>query len=175
MIKTIIAFLMLPITANAFIGVSNTIFNQDYKDYNTQKIENGLSLNLNYYEPISQNYIIGISTNRLTSQFLRGEGYLVRKDNQVAIKTKTRLTTDSVGLFRRVDKYLIGGNVINARKKSSLYLNNTKIGNDEQSELLYGISIGKILDGGVLTATYIFRNEDFDLKRAINLSYAFKF
>jgi hypothetical protein len=41
--------------------------------------------------------------------------------------------------------------------------------------LLYGFSVGKILDDGVLTATYIFKNEDFDLKRAINLSYAFKF
>jgi hypothetical protein len=175
MIKTIITFLMLPITANAFIGISNTVFTQSYKDYKTQKIENGLSLNLNYYEPISENYIVGVSTNRLTSQFLRGEGYLIRKDNQVAIKTKTRLTTDSLGLFRRVDKWLIGGNIINARKKSSLYLNNTKIGKDKESELLYGLSIGKILDGGVLTATYVFKNEDFDLKRAINLSYSFKF
>ena len=105
--KIILAFLMLPLTANAFIGVSNTIFTQDYKEYNTQKIENGLSLNLNYYEPISANYIIGVSTNRLTSQFLRAEGYLIRKDNQVAIKTKTRLTTDSLGLFRRFNKYLL--------------------------------------------------------------------
>ena len=161
MIKTIITFLLLPLTANAFIGVSNTIFTQDYKDYNTQKIENGLSINLNYYKPISENYIVGVSTNRLTSQFLKAEGYLIRKDNQVAIKTKTKLTTDSVGLFRRVDKYLIGGNVINARKDSDLYLNNTKIGNNKESELLYGLSIGKILDGGVLTATYIFENEDF--------------
>jgi len=175
MIKIILAFLLLPLTANAFIGVSNTVFTQDYKDYKTQKIENGLSVNLNYYKPISANYIVGISTNRLTSQFLRAEGYLVSKSNQVAIKTKTRLTTDSVGLFRKIDKYLIGGNVINARKKSSLYLNNTKIGNNKESELLYGLSIGKILDGGVLTATYILKNEDFDLKRAINLSYAFKF
>ena len=175
MIKIIITFLLLPLTANAFIGVSNTVFTQDYKDYKTQKIENGLSLNLNYYEPISENYIVGVSTNRLTSQFLKAEGYLIRKDNQVAIKTKTKLTTDSVGLFRRVDKYLIGGNVINARKNSDLYLNNTKISSNKESELLYGISIGKILDGGVLTATYIFKNEDFDLKRAINFSYAFKF
>jgi hypothetical protein len=175
MIKTIIAFLLLPLTANAFIGVSNTVFTQDYKDYNTQKIENGLSLNLNYYKPISKKYILGISTNRLTSQFLRTEGYLIRKDNQVAIKTKTRLTSDSLGLFRRFNKYLIGGNVINARKNSDLYLKNTKIGNNKESELLYGLSIGKILDGGVLTATYIFKNEDFDLKRAINFSYAFKF
>lgn len=175
MIKTIITFLILPLTANAFIGVSNTVFTQDYKEYKTQKIENGLSLNLNYYEPISANYIIGLSTNRLTSQFLRAEGYLIRKDDQVAIKTKTRLTTDSLGLFRRVGKYLIGGNVINARKDSDLYLNNTKIGNNKESELLYGFSIGKILDGGVLTTTYIFRNKDFDLKRAINFSYAFKF
>jgi hypothetical protein len=175
MIKIILAFLMLPLTANAFIGVSTTVFTQDYKNYNTQKIENGLSLNLSYYEPISENYIIGVSTNRLTSQFLRAEGYLIRKDNQVAIKTKTRLTTDSVGLFRRIDKYLLGGNVINARKYSDLYLNNTKIGNNKESELLYGLSIGKILDDGVLTATYILKNEDFDLKRAINISYAFKF
>jgi hypothetical protein len=175
MIKTIIAFLMLPLTANAFIGVSNTTFTQNYKNYKTQKIENGLSVNLNYYKPISANYIIGVSTNRLTSQFLRAEGYLVSKSNQVALKTKTKLTTDSVGLFRRVDKWLIGGNVINARKKSSLYLNNTKIGKNKESELLYGVSFGKILDGGVLTATYVFKNEDFDLKRAINLSYAFKF
>lgn len=166
---------MLPITANAFIGVSNTTFTQSYKDYKTQKIENGLSLNLNYYKSISKNYFIGLSTNRITSQFLRAEGYLVSKSNQVAIKTKTRLTSDSVGLFRRIDKYLIGGNVINARKDSDLYLNNTKIGNTKQSELLYGLSIGKILDGGVLTATYIFRNKDFNLKRAINISYAFKF
>jgi hypothetical protein len=175
MIKTIIAFLMLPLTANAFIGVSNTTFTQNYKNYKTQKIENGLSVNLNYYKPISANYIIGVSTNRITSQFLRAEGYLVSKSNQVALKTKTKLTTDSVGLFRRVDKWLIGGNVINARKKSSLYLNNTKIGKNKESELLYGVSFGKILDGGVLTATYVFKNEDFDLKRAINLSYAFKF
>ena len=166
---------MLPLTANAFIGVSNTVFTQEYKEYNTQKIENGLSINLNYYEPISERYIIGVSTNRLTSQFLRAEGYLIRKDNQVAIKTKTRLTTDSVGLFRRVNKYLVGANIINARKNSNLYLNNTKIGNDKESELLYGFSFGKILDGGVLTATYIIKNEDFDLKRAINFSYAFKF
>jgi len=175
MIKTIITFLLLPLTANAFIGVSNTVFTQDYKDYKTQKIENGLSVNLNYYKPISANYIVGISTNRLTSQFLRAEGYLVSKSNQVAIKTKTRLTTDSLGLFRRVDKWLIGGNVINARKKTNLYLNNTKIGKNKESELLYGVSFGKILDGGVLTATYVFKNKDFDLKRAINLSYAFKF
>jgi len=176
MIKKIITFLLLPLTANAFIGVSNTVFTQDYKDYKTQKIENGLSLNLNYYQPISKKYFVGVSTNRLTSQFLRAEGYLIRKDNQVAIKTKTRLTTDSVGLFRRFNKYLVGGNVINARKKSNLYLNNTKIGNNKESELLYGLSIGKILlNGGVLTATYIFKNEDFDLKRAINFSYAFKF
>jgi len=175
MIKIIIAFLLLPLTANAFIGVSNTVFTQDYKDYNTQKIENGLSLNLSYYKPISKNYFIGLSTNRLTSQFLRSEGYLIRKDNQVAIKTKTRLTTDSLGLFRRVDKWLVGGNAINARKDSDLYLNNTKIGSNKESELLYGFSFGKILDGGVLTATYIFKNEDFDLKRAINISYAFKF
>ena len=175
MIKIIIAFLLLPLTANAFIGVSSTIFTQDYKDYKTQKIEDGFSINLNYYKPISKNYIIGISTNRLTSQFLRAEGYLIRKDNQLAIKTKTKLFTDSLGLFRRVDKYLIGGNVINARKDSDLYLNNTKIGNNKESELLYGLSIGKILDGGVLTATYIFENEDFDLKRAINFAYAFKF
>lgn len=173
MTKIILAFLLLPLTANAFIGVSNTVFTQDYKDYKTQKIENGLSLNLNYYKPISTNYLLGISTNRLTSQFLRAEGYLIRKDNQVAIKTKTRLTTDSLGLFRRVGKYLIGGNVINARKDSDLYLNNTKIGNNKESELLYGFSFGTILDGGVLTATYIFKNEDFDLKRAINISYAF--
>lgn len=173
MIKIILAFLLLPMTANAFIGVSNTVFMQEYKDYKTQKIENGLSLNLNYYKPISQNYIVGISTNRLTSQFLRAEGYLIRKDNQLAIKTKTRLTSDSLGLFRRVGKYLIGGNVINARKNSNLYLNNTKIGNAKESELLYGFSFGKILDDGVLTATYIFKNEDFDLKRAINISYAF--
>ena len=138
-------------------------------------LENSLSLNLNYYKPISKNYFIGISTNRLTSQFLRAEGYLVSKSNQVAIKTKTKLTTDSLGLFRRVNKYLIGGNVINARKDSDLYLNNTKIGNNKESELLYGLSIGKILDGGVLTATYILKNEDFDLKRAINFAYAFKF
>ena len=156
MIKIIITFLLLPMTANAFIGVSNTIFTQKYKEYNTQKIENGLSINLNYYKPISKNYINRISTNRLTSQFLKAEGYLISKSNQVAIKTKTKLTTDSVGLFRRVDKYLIGGNVINARKDSDLYLNNTKIGNNKESELLYGLSIGKILDGGVLTATYIF-------------------
>lgn len=175
MIKTIVAFLLLPITANAFIGVSSTIFTQDYKDYKTQKIEDGFSINLNYYKPISKNYIIGISTNRLTSQFLRAEGYLIRKDNQVAIKTKTKLTTDSIGLFRKIDKYLLGGNVINARKDSDLYLNNTKIGNNKESELLYGLSIGKILDGGVLTATYIFKNEDFDLKRGINFSYTFKF
>jgi hypothetical protein len=175
MIKTIIAFLILPLTANAFIGVSNTVFTQDYKDYKTQKIENGLSLNLNYYKPISKNYFIALSTNRLTSQFLRAEGYLVSKSNQVAIKTKTKLTTDSVGLFRRVDKWLMGGNVINARKKSSLYLNNTKIGSNKESELLYGFSFGKILDGGVLTATYVFENKDFDLKRAINISYAFIF
>ena len=175
MIKTIITFLLLPLTANAFIGVSNTVFTQDYKDYKTQKIENGLSVNLNYYKPISANYIVGISTNRLTSQFLRAEGYLVSKSNQVAIKTKTRLTTDSLGLFRRIDKWLIGGNVINARKKSSLYLNNTKIGSNKESELLYGVSFGKILNDGVLTATYVFKNEDFDLKRAISFSYAFKF
>ena len=175
MIKTIIAFLLLPLTANAFIGVSNTVFTQNYKDYNTQKIENGLSLNLNYYQPISKKYFVGVSTNRLTSQFLRAEGYLIRKDNQVAIKTKTRLTSDSLGLFRRFNKYLVGGNVINARKDSDLYLNNTKIGNNKESELLYGFSVGKILDGSVLTATYIFKNEDFDLKRAINISYAFKF
>ena len=175
MIKIILAFLLLPMTANAFIGVSNTTFTQKYKDYKTPKIENSLSLNLNYYKPISKNYFIGISTNRLTSQFLRAEGYLVSKSNQVAIKTKTRLTSDSVGLFRRVNKYLIGGNVINARKDSDLYLNNTKIGNNKESELLYGLSIGKILDGGVLTATYILKNEDFDLKRAINFAYAFKF
>lgn len=175
MIKIILAFLLLPLTANAFIGVSNTVFTQSYKDYKTQKIENGLSLNLNYYKPISTNYLLGISTNRLTSQFLRAESYLIRKDNQVAIKTKTRLTTDSLGLFRRVGKYLIGGNVINARKDSDLYLNNTKIGSDKESELLYGFSFGKILDGGVLTATYIFKNNDFNLKRAINISYAFKF
>ena len=175
MIKTIITFLLLPLTANAFIGVSNTVFTQDYKDYKTQKIENGLSVNLNYYKPISANYIVGISTNRLTSQFLRAEGYLVSKSNQVAIKTKTRFTTDSVGLFRRVDKWLVGGNVINARKKSSLYLNNTKIGSNKESELLYGVSFGKILNDGVLTATYVFKNEDFDLKRAISFSYAFKF
>jgi hypothetical protein len=175
MIKTIIAFLILPLTANAFIGVSNTVFTQDYKDYKTQKIENGLSLNLNYYKPISKNYFIALSTNRLTSQFLRAEGYLVSKSNQVAIKTKTKLTTDSVGLFRRVDKWLIGGNVINARKKSNLYLNNTKIGSNKESELLFGVSFGKILDGGVLTATYVFKNKDFDLKRAINFSYAFIF
>ena len=175
MIKIIIAFLLLPLTANAFIGVSTTVFNQEYKDYKTQKIENSLSVNLNYYKPISENYIIGVSTNRLTSQFLRAEGYLVSKSNQVAIKTKTRLTTDSLGLFRRVDKWLVGGNVINARKDSDLYLNNTKIGSNKESELLYGFSFGKILDGGVLTATYIFKNEDFNLKRAINISYAFKF
>jgi len=175
MIKIIITFLLLPLTANAFIGVSNTIFTQDYKDYNTQKIENGLSLNLNYYKPISENYIIGVSTNRLTSQFLKAEGYLIKKDNQVAIKTKTRLTTDSLGLFRRIDKYLIGANIINARKNSNMYLKNTKISSNKESELLYGLSIGKILDGGVLTATYIFKNEDFDLKRAINVAYAFKF
>ena len=175
MIKIILAFLLLPLTANAFIGVSSTIFTQDYKDYNTQKIENGLSLNLSYYEPVSRRWILGVSTNRLTSQFLRAEGYLIRKDNQLAIKTKTKLTTDSLGLFRRFNKYLIGGNVINARKKSNLYLNNTKIGNNKKSELLYGFSFGKILDGGVLTATYIFRNKDFDLKRAINIAYAFKF
>jgi len=166
---------MLPLTANAFIGVSNTTFTQNYKNYKTQKIENGLSVNLNYYKPISANYIIGVSTNRITSQFLRAEGYLVSKSNQVALKTKTKLTTDSVGLFRRVDKWLIGGNVINARKKSSLYLNNTKIGSNKESELLYGFSFGKILDGGVLTATYVFENKDFDLKRAINISYAFIF
>ena len=65
--------------------------------------------------------------------------------------------------------------MINARKNSDLYLNNTKISSNKESELLYGLSIGKILDGGVLTATYIFKNEDFDLKRAINFSYAFKF
>ena len=175
MIKIIITFLLLPLTANAFIGVSNTIFTQDYKDYNTQKIENGLSINLNYYKPISENYIIGVSTNRLTSQFLRAEGYLIKKDNQVAIKTKTKLTTDSVGLFRRIDKYLIGGNIINARKNSNMYLGSTKISSNKESELIYGLSIGKILDGGVLTVTYIFKNEDFDLKRAINFSYAFKF
>lgn len=175
MIKTIIAFLMLPLTAKAFIGVSNTVFTQNYKDYNTQKIENGLSLNLNYYKPISENYIVGLSTNRLTSQFLRAEGYLIRKDNQVAIKTKTRLTTDSMGLFRRINKYLVGGSVINARKNTNLYLNNTKIGKNKESELLYGFSVGKILDGGVLTATYILKNKDFNLKRAINIAYAFKF
>ena len=175
MIKTIIAFLMLPLTANAFIGVSNTVFTQSYKEYKTQKIENGLSLNLNYYQPISKKYFVGVSTNRLTSQFLRAEGYLVSKSNQVALKTKTKLTTDSLGLFRRFNKYLIGGNVINARKNSDLYQNNTKIGNNKESELIYGLSIGKILDGGVLTATYIFRNKDFDLKRAINIAYAFKF
>jgi hypothetical protein len=175
MIKLIITFLLLlPLTANAFIGVSNTVFTQEYKDYHTQKIENGLSLNLNYYKPISSNYIIGVSTNRLTSQFLRAEGYLIRKDNQLAIKTKTKLTSDSLGIFRRFKKYLVGGNIINARKDSDLYLNNTKIGNNKESELLYGFSIGKILDSGVLTATYIFKNEDFDLKRAINFSYAFK-
>tara|TARA_Y100000401_G_scaffold29233_2_gene21280 strand:+ start:1329 stop:1856 length:528 start_codon:yes stop_codon:yes gene_type:complete len=175
MIKTIIAFLLLPLTANAFIGVSNTVFAQDYKEYNTQKIENGLSLNLNYYKPISEKYIIGVSTNRLTSQFLRAEGYLIRKDDKVAIKTKTKLTTDSIGLFRGFNKYLVGGNVINARKDSNLYLSNTKINNNKESELLFGVSFGKILDGGVLTATYIFKNEDFDLKRGINFSYAFKF
>ena len=175
MIKIILTFLLIPWNANAFIGVSNTTFTQSYKDYKTPKIENSLSLNLNYYKPISKNYFIALSTNRLTSQFLRAEGYLVSKSNQVAIKTKTRLTTDSLGLFRRVNKYLVGGNVINARKDSDLYLNNTKIGNNKESELLYGLSIGKILDGGVLTATYIFKNEDFDLKRAINISYAFKF
>ncbi len=175
MIKTIIAFLILPLTANAFIGVSSTIFTQNYKDYKTQKIENSLSVNLNYYQPISKKYFVGVSTNRLTSQFLRAEGYLVSKSNQVALKTKTKLTTDSLGLFRRFNKYLIGGNVINARKNSDLYQNNTKIGNNKESELIYGLSIGKILDGGVLTATYIFRNKDFDLKRAINIAYAFKF
>ena len=106
---------------------------------------------------------------------MRAEGYLIRKDNQVAIKTKTKLTTDSLGLFRRIDKYLIGANIINARKNSNMYLKNTKISSNKESELLYGISIGKILDGGVLTATYIFKNEDFNLKRAINISYAFKF
>ena len=70
---------------------------------------------------------------------------------------------------------MIGGNVINARKDSDLYLNNIKIGNNKESELLYGFSIGKIVDGGVLTATYIFKNEDFALKRAIKIAYAFKF
>ena len=175
MIKIILAFLLLPLTANAFIGVSNTVFTQDYKDYNTPKTENSLSLNLNYYEPVSRRWILGVSTNRLTSQFLRAEGYLISKANQVAIKTKTKLTTDSLGLFRRFNKHLVGGNVINARKKSNLYLNNTKIGNNKESELLYGLSVGKIFDSGVLTATYIFKNEDFDLKRAINLNYAFRF
>lgn len=175
MIKLIITFLLLPLTANAFIGVSNTVFIQEYKDYKTQKIENGLSLNLNYYKPISSNYIIGVSTNRLTSQFLRAEGYLVSKSNQVALKTKTKMTTDSLGIFRRFKKYLVGGNIINARKDSDLYLKNTKIGNNKESELLYGFSIGKILDGGVLTATYIFKNEDFNLKREINIAYAFNF
>ena len=175
MIKTIITFLLLPLTANAFIGISNTVFTQDYKKYDTQKIENGLSVNLNYYQPISKKYFVGVSTNRLTSQFLRAEGYLVNKSNQVALKTKTRLTTDSLGLFRKFNKYLVGGNVINARKDTNSYQNNTKIGNNKESELLYGLSIGKILDGGVLTATYIFRNKDFDLKRAINFSYAFIF
>jgi len=175
MIKTIIAFLMLPLTANAFIGISTTFFTQDYKDYSTPKIENGLSLNLNYYQPISKKYFVGVSTNRLTSQFLRAEGYLIRKDNQVAIKTKTRLTTDSVGLFRKIDKYLIGGNVINARKNTNLYQKDTKTGRSKESELIYGFLVGKILDGGVLTATYIFKNKDFDLKRAINLSYGFIF
>lgn len=175
MIKTIITFLMLPLTANAFIGVSNTVFTQDYKDYSTPKKENSLSLNLSYYEPVSRRWILGVSTNRLTSQFLRAEGYLIRKDNQVAIETKTKMTTDSLGLFRRFNKYLVGGNVINARKDTNLYLNNTKISNNKESELLYGLSIGKILDDGVLTATYIFKNEDFNLKRAINISYAFRF
>ena len=99
MIKIIITFLLLPLTANAFIGVSNTVFTQDYKDYKTQKIENGLSLNLNYYEPISENYIVGVSTNRLTSQFLKAEGYLIRKDNQVAIKTKTKAYNGLCGAF----------------------------------------------------------------------------
>ena len=166
---------MLPLTANAFIGVSNTVFTQDYKDYSTPKKENSLSLNLSYYEPVSRRWILGVSTNRLTSQFLRAEGYLIRKDNQVAIETKTKMTTDSLGLFRRFNKYLVGGNVINARKDTNLYLNNTKISNNKESELLYGLSIGKILDDGVLTATYIFKNEDFNLKRAINISYAFRF
>ncbi len=175
MIRSIIAFLMLPLTANAFIGISTTFFTQDYKDYKTQKIENGLSLNLNYYKPISKKYIIGVSTNRLTSQFLRAEGYLIRKDNQVAIKTKTKLTADSLGVFRRFNKYLVGGNVINATKDTNLYQNNTKTRRSKESELLYGFSVGKILDDGVLTATYIFKNEDFDLKRAINIAYAFKF
>lgn len=175
MIKTIIAFLILPLTANAFIGISNTVFTQDYKDYSTPKIENGLSLNLNYYQPISKKYFIGVSTNRLTSQFLRAEGYLIKKHNQVAIKTKTKLTTDSLGLFRRFNKYLVGGNVINARKNTNSYQNDTKISNNKESELLFGVSFGKILDGGVLTATYIFKNEDFNLKRAINIAYAFKF
>lgn len=175
MIKTIIAFLMLPLTANAFIGVSNTVFTQDYKKYDTKKIQNSLSVNINYYKPIFKKYIVGVSTNRLTSQFLRAEGYLIRKDNQVALKTKTRLTADSLGLFRKFNKYLVGGNVINAKKDTNWYQNNTKIGNNKESELLYGFSVGKILEGGVLTATYIFKNEDFDLKRAINISYAFKF
>ena len=80
-----------------------------------------------------------------------------------------------MGVFKLFKNYLIGANIINAMKDTKLYQIETFVSRQKISELLYGFSFGKILDSGVLTATYIFKSQDFNLKRAINISYAFKF
>tara|TARA_R110001606_G_scaffold93749_1_gene208138 strand:+ start:345 stop:872 length:528 start_codon:yes stop_codon:yes gene_type:complete len=175
MIKLIFLILILPIKANAFISISNTIFSQEYEEYRVVEIENSLSVNLNYFYSINKSWLVGISTNRLTAQFLSQEGILIDKATNTAIRTRTKLTTDSLGFFRVVKSYLIGGNIINARKKADLYIRAEKIADSKESELIYGLSFGKIFNSGVLTATYIFGNKDFNLKRAINFSYAIKF
>ena len=53
-------------------------------------------------------------------------------------------------------------------------VNDEKMSNREE-KAKDGFSVGKILDGKVLTATYVFKNEDFDLKRAINIASLFDF
>ena len=173
-IRILIIFLLLSVKANAFISISSTIFTQDHKNYITPNFENSLSINLSY--PIKlKSFLVIISTNRLTNSFLRQEGVLIDKSTSYSLITKTRLLTDSMGVFKLFQSYLIGANIINAIKDTKLYQIETFVSRQKISELLYGFSFGKILDNGVLTATYIFKSQDFNLKRAINISYAFKF
>ena len=174
MIKLIITFLFFPLSANAFVSISSTIFTQDHKNHITPNFENSLSINLSY--PVKlKSFLVIISTNRLTSSFLRQEGVLIDKSTNYSLITKTRLLTDSMGVFKLFQNYLIGANVINAMKDTKLYQIETFVSRQKISQLLYGFSFGKILDDGVLTTTYIFKSQDFNLKRAINFSYAFKF
>jgi len=117
---------------------------------------------------------ICLQTNRFFNSAV--ERSVEAKSNHLTFKNKTRLTTDTILIGKRFNRFTPSFLISNSSAEKKLFYKNSLVGKETKTTILYGVNLGYFITRNIVGSVfYIAPNSEFNLESAggLSLNYIF--